>query len=103
MIMPWTRNSLDKRDLIALALIVTGYAIMLLLMPIGRSFAYVDDWTFAQTAAQIANGQGFRPSELGQMTLVTHAYWGALFARLFGVSFSALTAANMAMSLVAAL
>ena len=32
--------------------------------------------------------------DLGQMTLVSHAYWGALFAWLFGLNFTVLTAAN---------
>jgi hypothetical protein len=100
---PATRSSLDKRDLVACALIAMSYAIMVLLMPIARNFAYVDDWTFAHTVEAIAVGQGFRPSELGQMTLATHAHWGALFDLLLGVSFTSLTAANMVMSLVAAL
>src|SRR5262249_55678086 len=38
-----------------------------------------------------------------QSTMATHAYWGALFATLFGDNFTNFTAATMVMSLVAAL
>jgi hypothetical protein len=96
-------RQLDKRDLLAVLLIVAGYAFVLLVMPITHEFGYLDDWTYSRTAEKIVNGPGFQPSEYAQMTLVTHAYWGALFATLFGFSFTALTAATMAMSLIAAL
>lgn len=94
---------LDKRDLPAVLLIVAGYAFVLRIMPITHEFAYLDDLTYTRTVEKIVNGPGFQPSEYAQATLVTHAYWGALFATLFGYSFTILTAATMVMSLIGAL
>src|SRR5690242_11093631 len=94
---------LDRRDALAVLLILAGYAVVLLLMPPGRDFGYLDDWTFARTVDKILHGPGFRPSEIAQMTLVTHAYWGAAFASVLGYGFTALTLANVAMSLIGAL
>ena len=95
--------SLHKRDLLALAIILAGFALVVLVMPIQRNYAYIDDWTYTHSVEQIIRGQGFRPSEYAQATLATHAYWGALFAALFGMSFSTMTAATMTLSFVAAI
>ena len=51
----------------------------------------------------ILAGRGFLPSEPSQMTLVFHAYWGALFGAALGYSFTALTLANLTMSFLGAL
>src|SRR5207237_4413543 len=48
-------------------------------------------------------GHGSIPSQAAQATLVSHAYWGALFAALFGVSFTSLTIASLVMSLIGSL
>jgi len=92
-----------RGDVAAIAAILLAFALALILMPIRRDFAYVDDWVFARTVEKIVGGQGFVQPDLGQMTLVSHAYWGALFAWLFGMNFTTLTAANMALALLAAL
>jgi 4-amino-4-deoxy-L-arabinose transferase-like glycosyltransferase len=84
-------------------MILAGYALALVLMPIQRNFSYVDDWVFFRAAERIVDGQGFVPPDFGQMSLVSHAYWGALFGSLFGMDFTAATAATMMMGLVACL
>lgn len=97
------RLRLNRSDLLAVLLIVAAYALALALMPIKRDFALIDDWTYVHSVEQVMSGHGFRPSEYAQATLLTHTYWGALFAWLFGAGFTALTAATMFMSAVAAL
>src|SRR5437660_11005514 len=94
---------MNKRDLLAITLILVGYLLALVLMPIQHDFAVMDDWTYTHSAEQVATGQGFRPSEYAQSTMITHAYWGALFAELFGISVTTFTAATMTMGIVAAL
>jgi hypothetical protein len=96
-------RTLERPDVKAVAAILVAFALALTLMPVRRDFAYVDDWVFARTVEKIVAGQGFVQPDLGQMTLVSHAYWGALFAWLFGMSFTVLTAANMTLALVASL
>src|SRR5438045_6696550 len=98
---PRVALGLGRRDILAVLLVLAGYTLAVLLMPLGRDFAYDDDWTFTHSVESIVGGQGFAPSELGQMSLVTHAYWGALFAKLFGMSFTSLNIATMAMSIIA--
>lgn len=95
------RWGLDRGDLIALGLIVLGYVIALLFMPLQRNFPILDDWTFARSAEKVVSGMGFVPSEIAQMTLVTHAYWGAFFLMALGPGFTSLTIANMVMSFAA--
>lgn len=103
MIPTTTRPGLNKHDLLATALILAGYFLALVLMPIQHDFAVMDDWTYVHSAEQVAMGQGFQPSEYAQSTMVAHAYWGALFAQLFGINFTTFTAATMTLSIVTAI
>src|SRR5579859_96478 len=91
-----------KRDIYALGLILGGYGLSLVLLPVAHHFAYLDDWTYAQGVKNLVEGHGFQPSEYAQATLVTPTYWGALFAAVGGFSFTTLTLATMALSLLAA-
>jgi 4-amino-4-deoxy-L-arabinose transferase-like glycosyltransferase len=94
---------LDRRDVGVVLAILVAYGVALLLMPLAHNFAYLDDWTYARAVENVVNGQGFQPSEYAQATLVATTYWGALFAWLFGFSFTMLTAATMTLSAVATL
>ena len=96
-------RSWHKGDLMAVAAILAGYALALALMPIQHNFSYVDDWVFFRAAERIVDGQGFVPPDFGQMSLVSHAYWGALFGSLLGMNLTVVTAATMVMGLVACL
>ncbi len=86
-----------------LGLILAAYLIVMWLMPIDHHFAFIDDWSWYRSTEQIVNGAGFRPPDFSCATLVSHVYWGAGFAYLFGLSFTVLTAANMVMSLIGVL
>ncbi|HUS14195.1 MAG TPA: glycosyltransferase family 39 protein, partial [Chloroflexia bacterium] len=97
------RPAWGRGDLLAVLLIVAGYALALLLLPPTREFAYLDDWTYARSVEKVVAGEGFAPSEYAQATLITPVAWGALFATLFGPGFTVLTLATMALSLLAAL
>ncbi|MGA7732352.1 MAG: glycosyltransferase family 39 protein [Chloroflexia bacterium] len=94
---------MQRGDLMAVAAILAGYALALALMPIQHNFSYVDDWVFFRAAERIVDGQGFVPPDFGQMSLVSHAYWGALFGSLLGMNLTVATAATMVMGLVACL
>jgi 4-amino-4-deoxy-L-arabinose transferase-like glycosyltransferase len=91
-----------RGDLWAILAIAAAYLVAVVAMPPQRDFAYVDDWNFYQQTQRILSGQGFAPSDFAQMTMVTHAYWGALFGYLFGLSLTTATFANLAMSFIPA-
>lgn len=97
------KTSQSRKDLLAITLIVASYIVALLVMPISRDFALLDDWAYMRAAEKIASGQGFVPIQIAQATFATQGYWGALFLSLFGTSFTAATAATMVMSLAAAI
>ena len=90
-------------DRLAITAITAAFLLYLLVCPFAHNFSFIDDWAYYQASERIINGGGFVPPAATQMTLVTHAYWGALFAWLFGLNFTVLTAATLVMSLVALL
>jgi len=94
---------IPQPDRLAVAAITLAVLLYLMLLPFGHQFPLIDDWIYYRGAAGIVNGTGFVPPEWGRVTLVSHAYWGALFAWLFGLNFTVLTAATLVMSLVALL
>ena len=94
---------LTRTDWLAMGIIVLAYVLAMLLMPPSRDFALLDDWTYANSVQHIVAGQGFAPSQYAQATLVSHVYWGAAFAWVLGMNFTALTLATMIMSITGAL
>lgn len=96
------RNPLHKSDLLAIALILCGFGVAVLLMPVAHDFAILDDWTYIRNVEHVVAGQPFRPSEFAQATLIVHTYWGALFSWLFGMNFTSPTVANIVAAFIAA-
>ena len=90
-------------DRLAVGAIVLAYVVGMVLMPPVRDFALLDDWVYTRLAEGVASGQGLAPSQYAQATLVSHVYWGAAFMLLVGDTFTGLTLATMALSLVGAL
>src|SRR5438045_3757120 len=73
---------------------------MLVFVPPVRAFAMTDDWTYMRSVADILNG-AYRPNDWAQASSVGHFLWGALFAWIFGFSFTTLTAATLCMAALA--
>lgn len=90
-------------DLLAMTAIVAGFLLFLLIFPFAHDFSFIDDWCYYQASDRIAGGQGFAPPQCAQVNLVSQAYWGALFIKLLGSSFTAVTAATLSLALVALL
>src|SRR6478672_190206 len=93
----------DRRDWLVVAGIVGGYGLAALLLSPGRDFAYLDDWAYARSVERLLAGGGLRPAEYSQPIQITHIVWGAALSTLLGPGFTALTIANLLMSLLAAL
>ena len=87
-------------DLIVITLLWSLAVIVV--QPIGE-FPLNDDWSWSMTARRLAAGEGYHPTGWTEMTLLTHALWGALFCLPHGFSFTALRFSTLALSLAGAL
>ena len=75
---------------------------VIIVQPIGE-FPLNDDWSWSLTAKRLAEGGGYHPTGWTEMTLLTHALWGALFCIPQGFSFTALRFSTLVLSLAGAL
>lgn len=60
-----------------------------------RAFPILDDAAYAETAFDLARTGRYMPHDWMVAQAVPHVAWGALFARLFGSTYSVLTAATL--------
>jgi hypothetical protein len=88
---------LGRADLRGLALLVVGFASVLLLVPPVRSYPIVDDWIYASSVADMLSFD-YKPHDWSQAAALGHIAWGALLSALFGQSFTVLSIANLLMS-----
>lgn len=70
--------------------------------PVG-DFPLNDDWAFAEGVYSIVNTGTLIPSDWPAMTLVAQLYWGALFCKVFGLSFTVLRWCTLLSSLFGAI
>ena len=71
---------------------------MLLLIPPARIYPVTDDWIYSQSVNDLVQ-LAYKPHDWTQPIAIGHLAWGAVFAALFGNTFTVLTVANMVMSL----
>src|SRR5438094_1729155 len=83
--------------LIVLALAIA--AVLLAAPPLGE-FPINDDWLYARTVQGLVERGQLEVPAWGASSLVLQAYWGALFARLFGFSHLALRASTLVLAAV---
>lgn len=74
----------------ALARVLLGHVLLMMLLPPTGEFPVCDDGVFAATARDLAHEGWLRISDLPAMSLVTHALWGALFLMILGDSWLSL-------------
>ncbi len=80
-----TRNDLRNAG----ACVAVVAAAVLLVWPFAE-MPYADDWAYSHIALQVAQTGHFTYNGNESATLALHAYWGAVFIRLFGFSFTCL-------------
>lgn len=86
----------DLRNLLAIAAL---WVVMVgLLSPLG-DFPLNDDWTYARSVKTILDSGRFELLPWSQPTALPQAYWGALFCRLFGFSFTTLRFSTLVLGL----
>jgi 4-amino-4-deoxy-L-arabinose transferase-like glycosyltransferase len=91
-------GSMTRIDLRNVGIIVAGFVGVLLLIPPARIYPVTDDWIYSQSVSDLVQ-LAYKPHDWTQPIAIGHLAWGALFAALFGNTFTVLTAANMVMSL----
>ncbi len=84
----------DARDWRALALLLAGWFALPLLLGVGAEIPLNDDWAYAHTVRTLLETGEFRRPSWTWVPAITHTAWGALFAKLFGLSFVSLRASS---------
>ncbi len=87
-----------RADLLNLGIIIAGFIGVLALIPPSRIYPVTDDWAYSQSVSDLIH-LAYKPHEWVQAIAIGHLAWGALWAALFGNTFTVLTVANMAMSI----
>lgn len=73
--------------------------IVRLISPVGE-FPLNDDWIYAKTVQHLVNTGQYQAHPYLNATLVAQAYWGALFCKLFGFSFTTLRVSTLVLALL---
>jgi 4-amino-4-deoxy-L-arabinose transferase-like glycosyltransferase len=84
------------RDLLVIVLL---WSLAIIMVRPSGEFPLNDDWSMGITAKRLAEGEGYHPTGWTEMSLLTHALWGALFCLPNGFSFTALRCSTLVMSL----
>ena len=72
--------------------------VVVVVNPMGE-FPLNDDWSYAKSVQTLYNDGVLKLYNWGEMTLVAHVYWGYLFTKVFGFSFSVLRISTLVMGL----
>jgi 4-amino-4-deoxy-L-arabinose transferase-like glycosyltransferase len=89
-------SPLQRVDLRNVAFLLLGFAVVLLLVSPARAYPINDDWVYARGVEGLLRWDYQLPG--AQATSLASIAWGALFAWLFGFSFTVLSAATLVMS-----
>ena len=81
-----------------LAFITLAYIVLLLVVPPQRDYAVLDDWIYAQAVRHLQVFGWYVLPDWSVTSLVAQAWWGSLFARLFGYSLTTLTWSTLVLS-----
>lgn len=88
-IIAWTRRHWPLGTVLVLLGVVT-----VVINPLRQS-AFTDDWSYALTVRHLLETGVYRLDNWAAANPVFQVYWGALFARLFGFSFSSLKVSTL--------
>ncbi len=98
-----TSRQWQRPDVACVAILMALWWVGVYLTGPAGSIPLGDDWSFAKAAFRLANGEGYNPPDWAAMTLIVHALWGAMFAKLFGLDFAALRAGMLVLGAVCGL
>jgi 4-amino-4-deoxy-L-arabinose transferase-like glycosyltransferase len=87
-------------DLFNVGLISTGFGVVLTLIPPRHEYPIIDDWIYAGSVRDVLATGRFTMPDWAQANLVGLTYWGALWAKLLGFSFTTLTISTLFLGVV---
>ncbi len=89
-----------KAEIINILVIISIWAVMVILVnPLG-DFPLNDDWAFGRAVQSVVEKGEFQLSGWGAMNLFSQVFWGALFCLPFGFSFTALRFSTLTLGLL---
>ncbi len=74
------------------------FAGLLLVLPPGGEFPLNDDWIYAKTVEHLLLTGQYQAHPYLNATLVVQAFWGALFCKMFGFSFTVLRVSTLVLA-----
>lgn len=86
-----------QSDVRNVGLLLLWYAFVMALAPPARDYPMIDDWAYAQSVARLSE-LAYYPHDQTQPSSLAHLIWGVLSTALLGQSFTALTLANLTIS-----
>jgi hypothetical protein len=92
-------GGLDRRDLRNLFWIVEGWLAVLLLVSPQHEFPTIDDYLYAGSVRDMLATGRFLMPDFSQANLFGLTVWGALWAKVFGFSFTSLTMSTLVWAL----
>lgn len=90
---------LSRVDLRNLAMVLSAFVLVLVLVPPVRTFPINDDWAYSQSVSDLLHW-AYKPHDWTQPTALGHLVWGALFSVMLGYNFTTITLATLMMSAV---
>ena len=78
---------------------VVWVGMIVLVNPLGN-FPLMDDWAYTVPVLNLLNRGALQLSNWGAPNLFSHVMWGALFAKLFGFSFTVLRFSTLCLGLI---
>jgi hypothetical protein len=93
-----TRTGADVRNLLLLAV---GWAAFVLIISPQHEYPIIDDWAYAGSVRQMLDAGTFRMPDWSDANLIGLTYWGTLWTRLFGFSFTVLTGSTLVLAAIA--
>lgn len=94
------QKSLRRPDVLPVASIIAVWALMEVLVNPRGNFPLNDDWCYAKSVFNLLQKGRLEFIAIIPMTLVAQVLWGALFCKIFGMSFFALRLSTIALGLV---
>jgi 4-amino-4-deoxy-L-arabinose transferase-like glycosyltransferase len=88
-------------DLRNLLIILVGWTALLFIIPPRHEYPIIDDWIYAGSVRNILETGRFVMPDWSQANLVGLSYWGLIWSKLFGFSFTTLTNSTLVMSIAA--
>ena len=91
-------SPLTRRDKVHLGLLTALYGVLVILLSPARDYPVIDDWMYAQVVRHMQVVGTYLAHPIVVTSFVAQAWWGRVFADLFGYSYTTLTWSTLVLS-----